>query len=70
MSQLKNAVTLPYAGKTSVPTGTLPEAVCELIDAAEKLHAVVGQHAPDSVLPQAVEQEWKHLGECLAWLRR
>ena len=70
MCQSKNAVTLPDAVQKPVATSTLPQEVREVLDAAERLYAAIGKHAPDILLPEDVEQEWKRLGECLAWLRR
>lgn len=70
MCQSKNGVTLSDTGQSPVPTSTLPQEVREVLDAAGKLYVAIGEHAPDLLLPQEVEQEWKRLGECLAWLRR
>jgi hypothetical protein len=44
--------------------------VCEVLDAAARVYAAIGDHSPGIFLPQKVEQEWKRLGECLAWLQR
>ncbi len=70
MHQPKNTVTLPDPGQSPVPTSTLPQEVCEVLDAAKTLYTAIDEHAPVMVLVQEVEQEWKRLGECLAWLRR
>lgn len=70
MCQSKDAVTLPGAGQKPVANSTLPQEVREVLDAAERLYAAIGERTPGTLLPQDVEQEWKRLGECLAWLRR
>lgn len=54
----------------SAPAGSLPPEVCEVLDAAARVYAAIGDHSPGIFLPQKVEQEWKRLGECLAWLQR
>jgi len=53
-----------------VPIGNLPQEVRDVLVAARKLYAAIGEHAPGILLPQEVELEWKRLGECLAWLQR
>ncbi len=53
-----------------VPIGNLPQEVQDVLVAARKLYATIGEHAPGILLPQEVEQKWKRLGECLAWLQR
>lgn len=70
MCQPKSAVTFADTGQKLVANSTLPHEVREVLDAAERLYAAIGEHAPGIVLPHDVEQEWKRLGECLAWLRR
>lgn len=70
MCQSKNAVTFPDAGQKPVATSALPQEVREVLDAAEMLYVAIGERTPGILLPQDVEQEWKRLGECLAWLRR
>ena len=86
MCQSKNTATLPDAGPANppgadtdtpgvarikpVPIGNLPQEVQDVLVAARKLYATIGEHAPGILLPQEVELEWKRLGECLAWLQR
>ena len=53
-----------------VPIGNLPQEVRDVLVAARKLYAAIGERAPGILLPQEVELEWKRLGECLAWLQR
>lgn len=61
----------PWAARIKpVPVSDLPQEVRDVLVAAGKLYSAIGEHAPGILLPQEVEQEWKRLGECLAWLQR
>jgi len=70
MCQSNNRVNLSDAGQRPVQTRTLPQEVREVLDAAERLYKAVGNHTPAVSLSGEVVQEWKRLGECLAWLQR
>lgn len=69
MCQSNNGVNLSDSGQRPVQTRTLPQEVREVLDAAESLYRAVEEHVPAVSLSSEVVQEWKRLGECLAWLR-
>ena len=56
--------------RAAFPLEALPQEVRETLDAADGLYAALTVHAPVVLFPHEVEQQWKRLGECLAWLRR
>lgn len=70
MCQSKKGASLSDTGPKPVGIRTLPLEVQDVLDAAERLHAAIGEYVPVSVLVPEVTQEWKRLGECLAWLQR
>lgn len=70
MFQSKNAEPLPDTGGKPGSARLLPQEVREALDAAEALYRAIEEHSPAVSLSSDVVQEWKRLGECLAWLQR
>lgn len=70
MCQSKTAVPLPDTGRKPGSASSLPPEVREALAASEALYRALEEHAPAISLSSDVVQEWKRLGECLAWLQR
>jgi hypothetical protein len=70
MRHRKSVSALSEIEQRPVSTSSLPREVLEALDAAEGLYKAVGAHAPAISPSNEVLQEWKRLGECLAWLQR
>lgn len=70
MCQSKDTVSLPDSNQRPGSTSSLPQGVREALEAAEALYRAIEEHTPAVSLSSDVVQEWKRLGECLAWLRR
>jgi hypothetical protein len=40
----------------------------EVLEAARSLYKTIDQYMPGQLFPEAVEDDWRRLGEALAWL--
>lgn len=70
MCHTKPSAALPSMACDAVSQEALPDPVREALEAAETLYLAIKDHAPHPWMPEQVERQWKHLGECLAWWRR
>lgn len=70
MCKSKNAESSSDSSQKASSTRLTPHEMSEILESARNFCAAIADHAPSILLHPEVEQEWKRLGECLAWLQR